>query len=73
VNRDALGVAMKTLAELLRKNNPEAEVALETVTALCLGQWAESIRRLGLAVDNFDFKGAMKALEALAGEAGVAL
>jgi two-component system sensor histidine kinase/response regulator len=73
VNRDALGVAMKTLAELLRKNNPEAEVALETVTALCLGQWAESIRRLGLAVDTFDFKGAMKALEALAGEAGVAL
>jgi hypothetical protein len=58
---------------LLSKNNPEAEVALETVTALCVGQWAGSIRRLGLAVDLFDFKGAMKALEALASDAGVVL
>jgi HPt (histidine-containing phosphotransfer) domain-containing protein len=73
VNREALGAAMKVLSDLLRKNNPDAEVALETVTALCLGQWAESIRRLGLALGTFDFKGAMKALEALAGDATVAL
>ena len=64
---------MKVLADLLRKNNPEAEVALETVTALCQGQWPESIRRLGQAVDMFDFKGAIKALEALAGDANIAL
>ena len=73
VNREALGAAMKVLADLLRKNNPDAEVALETVTALCLNQWAGSIRRLGLTLGTFDFKGAMKALEALAGDATVAL
>jgi hypothetical protein len=66
VNRGALGAAMKTLADLLRKNNPEADAALETVTALCLGQWGASTRRLAMALDQFDFRGAMKALEALA-------
>jgi two-component system sensor histidine kinase/response regulator len=66
VNRGALGAAMKTLADLLRKNNPEADAALETVTALCLGQWGASTRRLSMALDQFDFRGAMKALEALA-------
>jgi two-component system, sensor histidine kinase and response regulator len=73
INREALGAAMKVLAEMLRKNNPEAEVALETVTTLCLGQWTGTTRRLGIAVDTFDFKGAIKALDALAGEAKVAL
>ncbi len=73
VNREALGAAMKVLADLLRKNNPDAEVALETVTALCPNQWAGSIRRLGLTLGTFDFKGAMRALDALAGDAAVAL
>jgi len=73
MNREALGAAMKVLADMLRKNNPEAEVALETVTALCRGRWAESTRRLGKAMDLFDFKGAMKALEELAGDVNVAL
>ena len=71
VDQEALSGAMKVLAELLRKNNPEAEVALESVNALCLGRWSGTIRRLGVAVDTFDFKGAMKALEALAGDANV--
>jgi hypothetical protein len=61
------------MAELLRKNNPEAEAALEKVTALCRGHWAEPIRRLSVAVDAFDFKGALKALEAFAGDANVPL
>ncbi len=73
VDHEALGTAMKVLAELLRKNNPEAEAALETVTALCVGQWAGRIQRLGLALDRFDFKAAIKALEELAGDAEVTL
>jgi signal transduction histidine kinase/DNA-binding response OmpR family regulator/HPt (histidine-containing phosphotransfer) domain-containing protein/HAMP domain-containing protein len=73
VNREALGASLKALAEMLRKNNPEAEVALENVTALCRDQWAESTLRIGNAVDSFDFKGAMKALEQLAGEANISL
>ena len=73
VNREALGSALKSLAEMVRKNNPEAEVALENVTALCRGQWSVITRRIGNAVDSFDFKGAMKALQELAGEANIAL
>ncbi len=54
VDHEALSAAMKVLADLLRKNNPEAEVALESVNALCLGQWtreqpANSATRRGLS------------------------
>ncbi len=73
VNREALGAEMATLADMLRKNNPEAEVVLEKVTSLCRGQWSVSTRKIGAAVDLFDFKAATKALEELADEANVAL
>jgi len=73
VNREALSAALKTLAEMVRKNNPEAEAALENVTSLCRGQWATTTRRIGNAVDSFDFKGALRALQELAGEANIAL
>jgi two-component system sensor histidine kinase/response regulator len=73
VNLEALNRALKTLVEMVRKNNPEADTALENVTALCRGQWAVTTRRIGDAVDSFDFKGAMKALEELADEANIAL
>ncbi|HTH47399.1 MAG TPA: response regulator, partial [Candidatus Limnocylindria bacterium] len=42
VNREALGAATQVLADLLRENNAEAGVALESVTALCMGQWPGS-------------------------------
>jgi two-component system sensor histidine kinase/response regulator len=73
VNREALRDAMKLLAERLRKNDPEAETAMETVTALCQGQWSGSIRRLNQAVDMFDFKGAIRALDSLAADSNVDL
>jgi hypothetical protein len=61
------------LADMLRKNNPEAEAALEKVMQLCQGHWEESTRRVGEALDRFDFKGAIKALEDFAGDANVAI
>jgi two-component system sensor histidine kinase/response regulator len=71
VNREELGAALAALADMLRKNNPEAEVVLDKVTALCRGQWVVSTRRLASAIDLFDFKGAIKAVEELAVEAGL--
>jgi two-component system sensor histidine kinase/response regulator len=71
VNREALASALSGLEEMLRKNNPDAEVALENIVSLCRGHWAVSTRRLGAAIDQFDFKAAIKALEALAAEVGL--
>jgi two-component system, sensor histidine kinase and response regulator len=73
VNRELLGPAMTVLADLLRKDDSEAEVAFEKVTALCHGQWGVSTQRLSNALDMFDFGAALTALEDLAGEADIVL
>jgi two-component system sensor histidine kinase/response regulator len=71
VDRHALETSLRALADLVRKNNPDAEHALEDVRAALKGSHTEAVDRVAQALDVFDFRGAMKALTALAKAEGV--
>jgi signal transduction histidine kinase/CheY-like chemotaxis protein/HPt (histidine-containing phosphotransfer) domain-containing protein len=71
VDRHALATSLRALADLVRKNNPEAENALEQVRAALKGSHTDDVDRVAQALDVFDFRGAMKALNALAKAEGV--
>jgi CheY-like chemotaxis protein len=66
VDRHALATSLRALADLIRKNNPDAENVLEQVRAVVEGSHVEAVDRIAQALDGFDFRGAMKALAALA-------
>jgi len=70
---DALAGAMKTLAAMLAKNNPDAETALEDVQAALAGQFADKAQKIADSLDMFDFKGASAALAELAQAADISL
>jgi HPt (histidine-containing phosphotransfer) domain-containing protein len=71
VDRHALETSLRTLAELVRKSNPDAESVLEHVRAALKGTHTEAVDRVAQALDVFDFRGTMKALTALAEAEGV--
>src|SRR5215468_10679105 len=71
VDRHALATSLRALADLIRKNNPEAENVLEQVRAALEGSHVEAVDRIAQALDGFDFRGAMKALAALADAEGI--
>ena len=73
VDRAALETALRTLAELVRKNDPEAENALEQVRVALNGSRPKEVERIARALDMFDFRGATKALTALAEAEGLPL
>jgi two-component system sensor histidine kinase/response regulator len=73
VDRAALEMAMGGLAELLRKNNPDAENALEDLRRALRGERAQEVERIAQALDRFDFRGATKALACLADAEGITL
>ena len=62
----ALEAALRALADLVRRNDPAAEGALEQVRAALNGSRSKEVGRIAQALDLFDFRGATKALTALA-------
>jgi PAS domain S-box-containing protein len=71
VDRHALEKALRMLADLVRKNDPEAEGALEHVRSALKGARAKEVERIAQALDLFDFRGAARALTALAEVEGI--
>ena len=66
VDRPALETVLRELAELVRKNDPEAENALEGLRGVLKGARPKEVERIAQALDLFDFRAAAKALTALA-------
>jgi two-component system sensor histidine kinase/response regulator len=73
VDRAALDAALRALADLVRKNDPEAEAALDQLRAALNGSRTRDVDRVAAALDLFDFRGAAKALTALAEAEGISL
>ena len=73
MDRPALEAALRALSDLLRKSDPEAEGALDEVRGALKGSRAKEVERIAQALDLFDFKGAAKALAALADAEGIPL
>jgi HPt (histidine-containing phosphotransfer) domain-containing protein len=73
VDRPALETALRALADRVRKNDPEAEGALEQVRGALQGSRTREVERIAQALDLFDFRGAARALAALAEAEGVAI
>jgi PAS domain S-box-containing protein len=71
VDRQALETAIRALADLVRKNDPEAEDALEQVRGALKGSCTREVERIAQALDLFDFRGAARALTALAEALGI--
>jgi two-component system sensor histidine kinase/response regulator len=71
VDRPALETALRRLADLVRRNDPEAEGALEHVRGALQGTRGREVERIAQALDRFDFRGAARALAALAEAEGV--
>jgi PAS domain S-box-containing protein len=72
-DRPALEAALRALAEFVRKSDPEAEAALEPVRVALRGSRSAEAERIAQALDLFDFRGAAKALNALAEVEGISL
>jgi PAS domain S-box-containing protein len=73
VNKADLETALRALADLIRKNDPEAEGALEQVRGALHGSHAMELQQITQALDLFDFRKAAKALAALAQAAGISV
>jgi two-component system sensor histidine kinase/response regulator len=73
VDRAALETAIRALADRVRKNDPEAEGALEHVRGALKGSRTKEVERIAQALDLFDFRGAARALAALAEAEGIAV
>ena len=73
VDRPALESALRALADRVRKNDPEAEDALGHVRGMLKGARNKEVKRIAQALDLFDFRGAARALTALADAEGVSL
>jgi CheY-like chemotaxis protein len=71
VDRPALQTALRALADLVRTNDPEAEGALEHLRGALKGSHSKEVERIAEALDRFDFRGAAKALTALAEAEGI--
>jgi two-component system sensor histidine kinase/response regulator len=71
VHRPALETSLRELADLVRKNNPDAENALEPVLAALRGSRGKEVERIAQALDMFDFRAATKALSTLADAEGI--
>jgi two-component system, sensor histidine kinase and response regulator len=73
VDSASLEAALRELSNLLRKNDPEAETALERVRGALRGTRGPDVERVARALDMFDFREATKALSALAEAVGIGL
>jgi two-component system, sensor histidine kinase and response regulator len=73
VDRPALEAALRTLAQLVSKNDPEAESALEALQGVLRGARPSEVDRIAQALDLFDFRTAAKAIVGLAEAEKIAL
>jgi two-component system sensor histidine kinase/response regulator len=73
MDRPAVQAAARELAEMLRKSNPDAETVLERLKTGLGGTGAAEAAQIAEALDMFDFKGALAALETLATALNIAL
>jgi hypothetical protein len=73
VDRPALQEALRALGGFVRQNNPEAEGALEQVRRALHGSRRNEVERIAQALDLFDFRGAARALAALAEAEGISV
>jgi PAS domain S-box-containing protein len=73
VDRSAFESALRTLAELVSKNDPEADHALEHLRSVLKGARQKEVDRIAQALDLFDFRSAAKAITGLAEAEKVAL
>jgi hypothetical protein len=71
IDRVSLEAALRALADLVRRNDPEAEAALEQLRPVLKGLRGAELKRIAGALDLFDFRGAAKALAALADAEGI--
>jgi HPt (histidine-containing phosphotransfer) domain-containing protein len=65
-NRPAIETALRELAELVRKSDPDAEMALERLRGALKGSRGKEVERIAQALNSFDFRSAAKALTAFA-------
>ncbi|MHB8956727.1 MAG: response regulator [Pirellulaceae bacterium] len=72
-DRPAIETALRELGELVRKSDPEAEMALERLRGALQGLHGKELERIAQALDLFDFRAAAKALAALAEAEGIPL
>ena len=73
VDKAALLEALVVLTDLIRKNDPEAESALEPVRQALKGGRAREADKIAQAIDLFDFRAAARAVAALAEAEGLTL
>jgi CheY-like chemotaxis protein len=71
VDRPALEAGLRALADLVRKNDPDVEGSLESVRGALKGLRAKELQRIAGALDLFDFRGAARAITALAEAEGI--
>jgi two-component system sensor histidine kinase/response regulator len=71
IDKASLEAALLALADLVRRNDPEAEGALEQLRTVLKGTRAGEVDRVARALDRFDFREAAKAITALAGADGI--
>ncbi|MHB8866142.1 MAG: Hpt domain-containing protein, partial [Pirellulaceae bacterium] len=72
-DRPAIKTVLRELGELVRKSDPEAEMALERLRGALQGLRGKELERIAQALDLFDFRAAAKALAALAEAEGIPL
>jgi PAS domain S-box-containing protein len=73
VDASALRTALDALADLIRRSDPEAEVALEQVRGALKGAHGKEVERIAQALDLFDFRAATTAVTALAEAEGISI
>ncbi|GAB6126938.1 response regulator [Humidesulfovibrio idahonensis] len=73
MDRPAAEASARELSEMLKKNNPDAEATLERLKAALGGSGGSEAAQIAEALDMFDFKGALAALDALARALDIAL
>jgi CheY-like chemotaxis protein len=72
VDRHALETAVRTLSELIRRHDPQAEGALEQIRTAVKGAHHNEMDQIAEALELFDFRRAANALGALAEAEGIA-
>jgi two-component system sensor histidine kinase/response regulator len=66
MDRPMAEASARELADMLKKNNPDAEAALERLKTALGGSGGPEATQITESLDMFDFKGALSALHALA-------
>jgi two-component system sensor histidine kinase/response regulator len=66
MDRVTLELSLRELADLVQRNSPDAENAVERVRVALRGRRGKELAKLTLALDLYDFRAAMLAINAIA-------